>query len=96
MSDVRFAIVGCGLIGQKRSAAISRLGHRTMLAIDRSRARAVELAEPVGARVATDFRAVVEAEDIHASVVAIPHAELSAIAIACLEVGKHVLAEKPG
>jgi predicted dehydrogenase len=67
-----------------------------MLAIDRLRARAVELAEPVGARVATDFRAVVEAEDVDAVVVATPHAELSAVAIACLDVGKHVLVEKPG
>jgi len=53
---MRFAIVGCGLIGQKRTAAISRLGHRVALAVDRSRARAVELADPVGARVTTDFR----------------------------------------
>lgn len=93
---MRFAIVGCGLIGQKRAAAISRLGHRMMLAVDRSRARAVELAEPVGARVATDFRAAVEASDIDAVVVATPHAEQSVIAIACLDVGKHVLVEKPG
>jgi predicted dehydrogenase len=93
---MRFAIVGCGLIGQKRTTAISRLGHRMTLAVDRSRARAVELAEPVGARATTDFRDAVEAEDIDAVVVATPHAELSAIAIACLEVGKHVLVEKPG
>src|SRR6516164_5926010 len=96
MSDVRFAIVGCGLIGQKRSAAISRLGHRMMLAVDRLRARAVELAEPVGARVAIDFRTAVESSNIDAVVVATPHSELSAIAIACLDAGKHVLVEKPG
>ena len=93
---MRFAIVGCGLIGQKRAAAISRLGHLTTLAVDRSRDRAVELAEPTGARAATDFRAAVDAADIDAVVVATPHAELSAIAIACLDAGKHVLVEKPG
>jgi predicted dehydrogenase len=96
MTDMRFAIVGCGLIGQKRSAAIASLGHCMRLAVDCSKARAVELAEPVGARVATDFRAAVEAEDIDVVVVATPHAELSAIAIACLGAGKHVLVEKPG
>ena len=37
-----------------------------------------------------------EAADIDAVVVATPHAELSAIAIACLDAGKHVLLEKPG
>jgi predicted dehydrogenase len=93
---MRFAIVGCGLIGQKRAAAISRLGHQTILAVDRSRDHASKLAEPLSARLATDFHAAVEAGDIDAVVVATPHAELSAIAIACLGAGKHVFVEKPG
>jgi predicted dehydrogenase len=93
---MRFAIVGCGLIGQKRAAAISQLGYLTALAVDCSKERAVEFAEPLGARSATDFHAAVEAADIDAVVVATPHAELSAIAVACLHAGKHVLVEKPG
>ena len=96
MSDMRFAIVGCGFIGQKRAAAISRLGHQTVVAVDRSRDRAEKLAEPSSARSAVDYRAAVEAVDIDAVVVATPHAELSAIATACLDAGKHVLVEKPG
>jgi predicted dehydrogenase len=93
---MRFAIVGCGLIGRKRAAAIASLGHRTILAVDCSKERAVELAEPLRARSATDFRAAVETADIDAVIVATPHAELSAIAVACLDAGKHVLVEKPG
>ena len=93
---MRFAIVGCGLIGQKRAAAISRLGHQAILAVDCSRKAAIKLAEPLGARSATDFHAALEAADIDAVVVATPHVELSAIAIACLDAGKHVLVEKPG
>jgi predicted dehydrogenase len=92
---MRFAIVGCGLIGQKRAAAIARLGHRTVQAVDRAKDRAVALAAPLGARPATDLRAATEAADVDAVVVATPHAELSAIATACLETGKHVLVEKP-
>src|SRR5215469_9894397 len=95
MSNMRFAIVGCGVIGQKRAAAIARLGHRTILAVDRAKDRAVALAEPFGARSATDFHVATEATDIDAIVVATPHAELSTIATACLETGKHVLVEKP-
>src|SRR5262245_24552304 len=95
MSDMRFAIIGCGLIGQKRAAAIARLGHRTVLAIDREEGRAVALAKLFGARSATDIRAATEATDIDAVVVATPHAELSIIATACVEAGKHVLVEKP-
>jgi predicted dehydrogenase len=93
---MRFGIVGCGHIGQRRAAAISKLGHLTVLAVDRSSDRASKLAEPLGARSATDFRAAVEASDIDAVVVATPHAQLSAIATACLDAGKHVLVEKPG
>lgn len=96
MSDTRFAIIGCGRTGQKRAAAISKLGYPTGLVVDHARRRAVELAEPLGARAATDFGAVVEATDIDAVVIATPHAELSAIATACLKAGKHVLVEKPG
>src|SRR5437899_3070756 len=96
MSNMRFAIVGCGLIGQKRAAAIGRLGHLTVLAVDRSQDRAVALAQPLGARSASDFCAALEAPDVDAVVVATPHAELSAIATACLQGGKHVLVEKPG
>lgn len=92
---MRFAIVGCGLIGQKRARVIAKLGHRTVLAVDRAEDRAVALAEPFGGRSATDFRAAAEATDIDAVVVATPHAELSTIATACLETGKHVLVEKP-
>jgi len=92
---MRFAIVGCGLIGQKRAEGIARLGHRTVFAVDRAEDRAVGLAELFGARPATDFRAATEAADIDAVVVATPHAELSRIATACLKAGKHVLVEKP-
>jgi predicted dehydrogenase len=95
MSSVRFAIVGCGLIGQKRAAAIARLGQPTVVAVDRAKDRAVALAEPFGARSASDFRAATEAADIDAVVVATPHAELSTIATSCLQAGKHVLVEKP-
>ena len=95
MNSMRFAIVGCGLIGQKRAEAIARLGHRMVLAVDRAKDRAAALAEPFGARPASDFRAATEAADIDAIVVATPHAELSAIATACLAAGKHVLVEKP-
>jgi predicted dehydrogenase len=96
MDDMRFAIVGCGLIGQKRAAAIAQLGHLTTLTVDLSKARAAEVAGHSGARSATDFRVAVEAADIDAVVIATSHAELSEIAVACLEAGKHVLVEKPG
>jgi predicted dehydrogenase len=93
---MRFAIVGCGLIGQKRAAAISRLGYVTVLAVDPTRDRALQIAAAFGARAATNYKAAVDATDVDAVVVATPHWKLSEIATACLYGGKHVLVEKPG
>jgi predicted dehydrogenase len=93
---MRFAVVGCGVVGLKRAAAISRLGHVMVLAVDRKRDRAVEIGETFGARAATDFKAAVEAADVDAVVVATPHWRLSEVATRCLYGGKHVLVEKPG
>jgi predicted dehydrogenase len=93
---MRFAVVGCGVVGQKRAAAISRLGHEIALAVDRKRDRAVEIGRTFGGRAATDFRAAAEAADVDAVVVATPHERHSEIATACLHAGKHVLVEKPG
>ena len=93
-----FAIVRCGRIGQKRAAAISRLGHLMVLAVDHKKDRAVEIGGTFGfnARAATDFKAAAEAADVDAVVVATPHWKLSEITTACLYGGKHVLVEKPG
>jgi predicted dehydrogenase len=93
---MRFAIVGCGLIGQKRAAAIAQLGHQTVLAVDVVKQLAGEISSRSGARAAFDFRVAAEAADVDAVVIATPHAELSAIATACLYADKHVLVEKPG
>jgi predicted dehydrogenase len=93
---MRFAIVGCGLIGQKRAAAISRLGHVPVLAVDLTRDRALQIGAAFGARAATDYKAAVEAADLDAVVVATSHWKLAEIATACLYGGKHVLVEKPG
>ena len=95
---MRFAIVGCGRIGRKRAAAISRLGHLMVLAVDHKKDRAVEIGGTFGfnARAATDFKAAAEAADVDAVVVATPHWKLSEITTACLYGGKHVLVEKPG
>jgi predicted dehydrogenase len=93
---MRFAIVGCGLIGQKRAAAIAQLGHQTVLAVDVVKQLADEISSRSGARAAFDFRVAAETADVDAVVIATPHGELSAIATACLYAGKHVLVEKPG
>jgi predicted dehydrogenase len=91
---VNVAIVGCGLIGQKRARALA--GARLAVCVDQDRARAAQLAGGVqGCAALTDWRVAVERPDVTAVVVATPHNTLAEIARGAIEAGKHVLLEKP-
>jgi predicted dehydrogenase len=91
---MRVGIVGCGLIGQKRAAA---LGSATLVACADAvaeRAQALAARYP-GARAEPAWRAVTEAADVDAVIVATPHDALAEITLAAVRAGKHVLVEKP-
>ena len=88
------AIVGCGLIGQKRSKALA--GARLTACADVALARAESLARTVpGAVASDDWRAVVSRPDVDIVVVATTNQSLAEIALGAVEAGKHVLVEKP-
>jgi predicted dehydrogenase len=87
------AIIGCGLIGGKRAAALGDA--RLVACADRDVERARNLATRTGARAATDWRAVVAAGDVDIVIVATPHDALAEITLAAIRAGKHVLVEKP-
>jgi predicted dehydrogenase len=92
----RVAIVGCGLIGDKRAHAALAAGCRIVSVADVDRPRAEQLARRLGssAAVLTDYREVPSsAPDI--VVIATPHDRLASIALAMTEAGHHVLVEKP-
>ncbi len=91
---MRFGIVGCGLIGQKRATAIRALGHDVAVVTDADAGRAAALAKTFNATAAADWQALAGA-DIDAVVIATSHDWLSPIAVACLDKAKHVLVEKP-
>ena len=97
-SPVRFAIVGCGLIGRKRANALKGLGHAQLLyACDLDPARAAALAETVpGCQPLTDYKAALADPQIDAVIVATLNASLAPITLDAVRAGKHVLAEKPG
>lgn len=93
---MNIAIVGCGLIGQKRAAAAAKLGASVVAVADRDRGRAEALARQTKtARVAADWGEVLAASDVDAVVVATTHDVLAPITAAAIEAGKHVLVEKP-
>jgi predicted dehydrogenase len=88
------AIIGCGLIGQKRARALgpARLVACTDLSIER--AQTLARGAP-GAVASSDWRAVVDRDDVDIVVVATINNVLAEIALGAIQAGKHVLVEKP-
>ncbi len=93
MSGLRIGIVGCGLIGAKRAAALAP--QDSLLACCDVQERAARaLAERHGARVCTDIGELLDTEP-EVVVVATVHNRLAELAERCLQAGAHVLVEKP-
>ena len=92
---MRVAIIGCGLIGQKRAKALA--GAELAVCCDLKLGLAERLAGGYpGARATTDWQAAATAEDVDIVIVATVHKELAPVAAAAAAAGKHVLVEKPG
>jgi predicted dehydrogenase len=92
---VRVGIIGCGLIGQKRAAALKK-PDTVVTVFDLATERAQRVAVSTGARVATSARSLVEDTEVDVVVVATTHDQLVPQALLAAQAGKHVLLEKPG
>ncbi len=89
------AIIGCGLIGQKRAQALG--GCPLVVCCDTQGTRAEQLARKFpGARSESDWRSAAADPNVGIVVVATTHDQLACIALAAANAGKHVLIEKPG
>jgi predicted dehydrogenase len=92
---MRVAIIGCGLIGAKRAAALSKC--RLVACCDSVVERAQALARSApSAEATTDWRNTAVRPDVDIVVVATSHDNLAKIAGVAAAAGKHVLIEKPG
>ena len=90
------AIVGAGLVGAKRAAALPAGSDlRTVFDPVPERARAVADARP-GATTADSVEAAIDDSAVSLVIVATPHGRLAPIATAALQRGRDVLVEKPG
>jgi len=88
---MRVGIVGCGLIGNKRAAALE--GHVLAAVCDRDPSRAQSLASKItGVSVATLDDLITKSEAI---IVATTNDQLVPVAMRAVDAGKHVLVEKP-
>jgi predicted dehydrogenase len=92
---MNIAIVGCGLIGQKRLAALGA-EHRLVSAVDTvlERAHALASGHPE-AQASSDWKAAVARSDVDAVIVSTTNNFLAPITLAAVRAGKHVLVEKP-
>lgn len=92
---MNIAIIGCGLIGQKRVKALAHC--RLVACVDQIQARAENLAKDFPDCTAyTDWRDMLKRADIDIVVIATLHVTLAEIGLAAVLAGKHVLIEKPG
>jgi predicted dehydrogenase len=96
MSEVGVAVIGCGLIGERRAAAAAAgPGTVLRLVVDTDADRAQRTAACHGADAGTEWQQALSREDVGAVVVCTPNALLVPIATAALAAGRHTLIEKP-
>lgn len=92
---MRIAIVGCGLIGQKRAKT---LGSCELVACaDQMLEKAQHLASlHPGCTPYQHWRDIIARKDVDIVIVSTTHATLAEIGMAAVKAGKHILVEKPG
>ncbi len=94
MKQFNVAIIGCGLVGQKRAAQLA--GCKLVACADADFKRALSLASRHSdSEAVKDWRDAVTRKDVDIVIVATPHFLLAPITLAAVKAGKHVLVEKP-
>lgn len=91
----RLAIIGCGLIGRKRLAALPAGSFAAACDLDLSRAE--QLVQTAKSGYATsDAQQIFADGAIDAVIICTLNGQLAPLALAAVKAGKHVLVEKPG
>ena len=90
-----FAIVGCGLIGQRRLGTLPAGSLKYACDLDEERARHLAAAT-ANCAPTTDLEALLNDPEVDVVIVAAANAALASIALRAVRAGKHVLVEKPG
>ncbi|MFH1424486.1 MAG: Gfo/Idh/MocA family oxidoreductase [archaeon] len=93
MKMVNVGIIGAGLIGNKRAAALE--GAELIQVADVNEESAKKLASEYNCKYTTDWKEVVSNPEIDIVFVCTTHDLLTPISVEALQNGKHVLVEKP-
>ncbi len=88
------AIIGCGLIGQKRAKSLGKASLVACADIVPERAHALANLF-TDCKAYTDWKEMIKRDDIDIVIVATLHADLAEMGLASIQSGKHVLLEKP-
>ena len=89
------AIIGCGLIGNKRAQSLK--GGHLLYCVDKNLQRAQNLASQIpGCQVLSNWQEVMTKPEIDIVIIATTHEVFTEISLAAIKAGKNVLIEKPG
>ena len=88
------AIIGCGLIGNKRAQHLK--GGKLLYCVDKHIQRAQDLAAQKSCQILSSWQEVMIKPEIDIVIIATTHEVLTEISLAAIEAGKNVLIEKPG
>jgi len=92
---MRVGVIGFGKAGRQHADAARRSGEAELVAVADPAPAAAQAADALGVRCWPDYEAMLDAIDLDAVVVSLPHAALPAAALAAAGRGRHVLLEKP-
>ena len=93
---LKVAIIGAGLVGNKRAKVIKDLNKEELVLVaDIDKEKAENFAETYNCQFTTSWQEAVRRKDIDIVIVATPNNFLARISIAALKNSKHVLCEKP-
>src|SRR3990167_6221715 len=89
------AIIGAGLIGRKRALALPK-NVKLAIVCNRNKIKGEQFAKDFNCKYEPDWKKVVINPEIQVIMICTTNNWLAPIAIASIQVGKHVLIEKPG
>jgi predicted dehydrogenase len=95
VSELSFAVVGCGGFGSRRVNALRRIGAKIACLVDIDEKLVSNLAREIGCEYHTDYHEAMKKDAIDCVIVATPNKFHAPITIAALKAGKHVICEKP-